>query len=670
VDSRRPGDEIEGTTRPDETIGPDPTAEPAPSDAFPAGPDATDRSQSTPRRADTSAPDTTVGGSAATDAVSTSDSAAPSDSVAPSDSAGTSDRHSAGRVTSGGRPRRRALVGLLVIVAVVAFVGVGLVASGAAPSVGQTAAAGSATGKLCTDVAAQTGLTFTGAYGPGYPVLDEFGGMMQSNMGNGAAVGDYNGDGYLDVLLLGQAGQHTKLFRNDPGPNGTRKFTDVTDQAGLGNVTSNARAAQFVDLTGSGRPDIVIASDWWPNTPISAGGPSQIFRNNGDGTFTDVTAGSGFTPTGYLVGGMTFADYDGDGLPDIYLSYWTDEAAADPGRTEIKGAFPGTNRLYRNLGNFHFQDVTDTAFIEPYHADSFTAVFADFTGDGKPDIYQANDHRPDRFYRNNGDGTFTDPGYADGLTRAGNSMGVATNVMPGGGLQLFITNITDPSGLYGSNIGNTLMTDTQSSGAIQFSNGASAAGVVDTAWGWGTAFVDMNLDGAPDLFAVQGMHQFVGDKSPHLADATSTLFLNDGTGAHFTAAGAGTGCDLPGDQRSLVVFDYDRDGAPDLLVTQVNGPTLLLRNGTTGKHWLTVAPADTGGADPGIDARITVSSGGHSTTQLLLAGGSYLAGPPREAYFGLGDAATADTVTVDWANGKQTVLKNVAANQVLRVTRP
>lgn len=515
----------------------------------------------------------------------------------------------------------------------------------------------------CADVASSAGLQFTGDYGPVYPALDAHGTLMQQNMGNGAAVGDYNGDGYLDVLLLGQAGHHSSLFRNDPAPGGGRRFTDVTTAAGLGNVTSNARVAQFVDLAGTGRPDLVIAADYMPGGP---GGPSQIFRNNGDGTFTDVTAGSGFDPTGYIVGGMTFADYDWSGRQSIWLSYWTDEAAGDPGRTEIKGTFPGHNRLYQNLGAYHFKDVTDLIGVDEYHADSFTAVFADFTGDGLPDIYQANDHRPDRFYENVGGGQFKEAGYASGLTRQGNSMGVATAVGPDGGLQLFVTNITDPTGLFGSNLGNTFMTNTQDQSGIHFHNVAAQYGILDTAWGWGTAFADMNLDGAPDLYAVQGMHAFVGNGSAHLADATSTLFLSDATGAHYSPA-KDSGCDVPGDQRALVVFDYNRDGSPDLLITQVAGPTLLLQNYTGGKHWLTVVPE--GPNDAGIDARITVTARGRTTTQILLAGGSYLAGPPREAYFGLDAAATADVVRIDWANGMTTVLHDVTSDQVLRVTR-
>ncbi len=356
----------------------------------------------------------------------------------------------------------------------VLLVAAGAVAIALAATVAATSQPSSNLGPqlACADVARSVGLQFNGDYGPVYPALDAYGTLMQQNMGNGAAVGDYNGDGYLDVVLLGQAGHHTKLFRNDPASGGGRRFTDVTDAAGLGGVTSNARVAQFVDLSGSGRPDLVIAADYMPG---GTGGPSQIFRNNGDGTFTDVTAGSGFDPTGYIVGGMTFADYDQSGRQSIWLSYWTDEAAGDPGRTEVKGAFPGHNRLYQNLGGYHFKDVTDSIGLDEYHADSFTTVFADFTGDGLPDIYQANDHRPDRFYLNLGGGQFKDPGLPDGLTRAGNSMGVATMVGPDGALQLYITNITDPSGLYGSNLGNTFMMSRQDSAGVHFVNDAAVA---------------------------------------------------------------------------------------------------------------------------------------------------------------------------------------------------
>ena len=150
-----------------------------------------------------------------------------------------------------------------------------------------------AAGLACAGTWPRTpGSTSRGDYGAVFAEPDSKGDLMQQNMGNGAAVGDYNGDGWLDVLLLGQAGHPTRLFRNDPAPGGTRHFTDVTEAAGLGGVTSNARVAQFVDLNGSGRPDLVIAADYLPGGP---GGPSQIFANTATARSRDVTAGSAST---------------------------------------------------------------------------------------------------------------------------------------------------------------------------------------------------------------------------------------------------------------------------------------------------------------------------------------------------------------------------------------
>ena len=129
-----------------------------------------------------------------------------------------------------------------------------------------------------------------------------------------------------------------------------------------------------------------------------------------------------------------------------------------------------------------------------------------------------------------------------------------------------------------------------------------------------------------------------------------------------------TGCDVPGDQRALVVFDYNRDGSPDLLITQVDGPDGPAPE-LHGREALADGRTRRARVTPGIDARITVTAGGRTTTQILLAGGSYLAGPPREVYFGLDAAPIADVVRIDWANGTTTELLDVEADQILRVSR-
>ena len=556
-------------------------------------------------------------------------------------------------------PAPTALIAVVVTAAAVTggAVGFGHLQSGAGPA--------------CRDVAAAVGLDFRGNYGS-VPQADDFSMMSQRNMGNGVAVADYDADGDLDIYLLGQRGHRSRLFRNDNDGGRGRTFRDVTDVAGLGDQTGLSRIAHFVDLRGTGYPDLIVLNDYAPSSGLL---PSRLYRNNGDGSFTDATAGSGLDGlTGYIVGGASFADYDGDLRPDLYLSYWAQGViapAGNPSLESLRAVFPGRNRLFRNIGDLRFKEVTLESGLKlvDITRDTFASAFADFSGDGRPDIYQTVDHGADLYLENAGNGSFVNASMRVGLgTRPGNGMGVTVADISGDGrLDVFVTHISDTTLLFGSNYGNTLMISSNVGAEFRFENEATTRGVVDTGWAWGTAFVDMDLDGFLDLSAVQGYREHVGTASPALADATARLFRNDGSGNFADVRGAG--CDPPGDQRALAVLDYDRDGAPDLLITQVAGPVILLRNVSSDRgNWLTIVPDDRGGH--AINARVHVTAGAHTSDQILLAGGSYLTGPPREAYVGLGQADQADEVRIEWADGRTTILRNVRANQVLRVPAP
>ena len=334
-------------------------------------------------------------------------------------------------------------------------------------------------------------------------------------------------------------------------------------------------------------------------------------------------------------------------------------------RWRSRASFPGQNRLYENLGEMHFKDVTGDVGLGQTTADSFSTVFADFTGDGWPDLYVALDHRADQFYENRG-GTFRLASAEHGVGHVGNDMGVAaTDLDSDGMLDLYATNITDPNDQFGTGSGNTLLVGHRGpDGGVSYEDDAAAAGVDDTGWGWGTAFTDLDLDGRLDLYVVQGMQEFIAQQSPELRNQKARLFL--GTDAGGFAQASSDGCDLPGDQRAVIPFDYDRDGAPDLLITQIAYSTVLLENGTAGRHWLTVDLSRAGAQAAG--ARVTVDGAGRRTTQVALHGGSYLAGMPMELYFGLDSAAAADQVVVTWADGTVTDLGPVQADRILHVT--
>ncbi|MBM4408045.1 MAG: CRTAC1 family protein [Chloroflexi bacterium] len=515
---------------------------------------------------------------------------------------------------------------------------------------------------LCVNVAQERGLVYRGAYGGTPWAFNPMSAVMLRNMGNGAAVTDYDADGDLDVLMLGQLGHGNALFRNGLAESGSASFTDQTAAAGLAN-TGGSRVAAFADLDNDGDQDLVVVNDW---DGEGRGTPSTIWRNNGDGTFADVTPGSRFAPTGYLAGGLALADYDRDGLLDLYITYWTMELGGDPSDDGYaKGQFPARNKLFRNEGGLTFADVTTDAGLGEVQIDSFTPIFADFTADGWPDLYVAVDHRPDLFFVSEG-GSFRSAAREFGLTHVGNDMGVAVADLEHDGLlDLYATNISDETGKFGNGQGNTLMRATRDAeGRVVYEDQASDLGVADTGWGWGTAFTDMDLDGDIDLYAAQGMQEFLAQQAPELRAEEAHLFLNEGDLTFREATK--NGCDIVGDQRAVVPFDYDRDGDPDLLISQVAYHATLLENQTSGQGWLTVDLAGAGVQAAG--ARVTVTVAGGRSTQVALFGGSYLAGMPLELYFGLGAATGADDVTITWADGTTTRLGPVEGDRIVTVT--
>ncbi len=528
----------------------------------------------------------------------------------------------------------------------VLLAGVLTVAHGAAAASGQP---------MFTDATSTALINFVGAYGQTFAHLTGNQPMMQRNMGNGQAVGDYDGDGDLDVYLLAQLGLPNRLFRNNLDL-GSKTFTEVTPAvlADLG----MSRVAHFADLDNDGDPDLLLINDDDGSVDYPT---SKIFRNDGAGVFTDVTTGSGFRPEGYLRAGASLADLDRDGLLDIYVTVWAFHLVNPPAQ------FPGSNRLYRNLGNLQFEDVTGSVGLGALNRDSFTAILTDFDGNRFADIFVAVDHSSDEFYFNDGD-VCTNATAEVGLTHTGNDMGVAAaDYDDDGDLDLYVTNITDPGGPFGTTQFNAFHVNLQDTlGTPQFVDMAELHGVEDTYWGWGTEFVDVDNDGDLDLAAVTGFDEFVLDREGPDSDVYQTpsvLFINDGAGNFSRLLGAGL--DDPDDSRGLAAFDYDRDGDQDLLITNVNQPARLLENASANSgHWLDIALAPDALA---IGARVFADLGAVTQRRDILAGRSYLAGTPPEAHFGLGASTVIDQIRIDWADGTRTTLDDVAADQLLQI---
>ncbi len=389
--------------------------------------------------------------------------------------------------------------------------------------------------------------------------------------------------------------------------------------------------------------------------------PSQIFQNNGDGTWTNKTAGSGFRPVGHLRAGCALADFDKDGDLDIYVTNWGMELASG------NPLFSGSNRLYLNQGGFVFIDVTEaSANLGVLARDSFTAIFTDFDDNQYPDLYVALDHTTDEFFWNDA-GVCSNATALVGTTHVGNDMGVApADFDDDGDLDLYVTNITDPLKQFGNSQGNAFYVNQQNvSGLVEFVDQAMDHSLLDTYWGWGVEWLDLEHDGDLDLVAVNGFDEFVltaqSDTSP-IYQTPSICFINEGSGK-FSRTTLG----LPGDSRCLIAFDYDRDGDQDLLITNVRQPVRLLENQSTNPgHWLGV----TLGPDRyAIGAKVYATMGTVTKRRDVIAGHSYLAGTPSEVHFGLGSTTRVDKLRVVWADGTELILRDVATDQYLRLRR-
>jgi hypothetical protein len=514
-------------------------------------------------------------------------------------------------------------------------------------------------GPVFVDITASAGIGFVHSIGD-----DELSNIVEST-GAGCAFFDYDGDGDLDIYLVNGCyfkgvssvkGRHLegKLGNALYRNNGDGTFTDVTEAAGVGDQ-GFGMAVVSADVDNDGDADLFITNY----------GRDTLYRNDGDGTFTDVTEAAGVGSERWSVG-ATFFDADGDGRLDIfvggYLKFDPDyrfyyAAEAFPGPL----AYPGeTDILYRNRGDGSFENVTKSAGLAAAGR-AMGVSSCDIDDDGHQDLFVANDGMENYLYRNTGKGTFKNIALETGTAfgqngEATSAMGPEFGDFDNDGLMDLLV----PDMGYGCLYRNT---------ARGFFEEKSAALGVARALGqytsWSGNFADFDNDGWLDIFIANG-------DAHHLEAEEDILLHNDG-GTKFVDVSATSGKDFQakGVGRGSAVADIDNDGDLDLLVLNLNGPPRLYRNdGGNRRHWLMIRCIGSTANRDAIGARIRVTVGELSQTREIRSSSGYLSQSDPRAHFGLGASTTADTVEIRWPGGRTQTLKNVAADQVLTVTEP
>jgi hypothetical protein len=517
-----------------------------------------------------------------------------------------------------------------------------------------------------TDVTAQAGIHFrhnSGAFGKQY---------LPETMGSGVCVLDYDNDDWQDILFVNSMDwpghatgkSYPALYHNNK--DGT--FTDVTRQAGLA-----------VEMYGLGCAVADYDNDGFDDIYITALNGSHLFRNLGNGKFADVTAKAGVSSPGFATGAVWF-DYDNDGRLDLFVSHYVDWSPATDQYCTLDGKnksyctpelYKGeSGTLYHNNGNGTFTDVTKKAGLYDPSSKSLGVALLDYDNDGWLDLFVANDTQPNKLYRNNHNGTFTEQAFASGVAfsdagKARAGMGAdAADYDLSGHQSLVVGNFTNESMALFHNDGSGLFTDKAMTDGI----GAASANSLT----FSTFFFDYDLDGSPDIFAANG----------HVADDVSVvtptvhyaepplLFHNRGNGKFEDLTDkVGPALRQPIVARGAAYLDFDNDGDLDLVVTTSNGPAKLLRNDNGNQNdVLRIRTIGTRSNRDGIGAKITVRTAkGLRLFGMVKDGAGYLSQSELPLTFGLGKPEAGKTVSLEivWPSGKRESVADIKPNQFI-----
>ena len=519
-----------------------------------------------------------------------------------------------------------------------------------------------------SDVAAQAGIHFrhnNGAFGQKY---------LPETMGSGVCVIDYDNDGWPDLFFVngtdwpGHKAHHTMpaLYHNNH--DGT--FSDVTKQAGLA-VEMYGMGCAVGDYDNDGHDDLYV----------TAIGGSHLFHNQGNGHFADVTARAGLADSGFPASAVWF-DYDHDGRLDLYVAHYVEWTAAADQFCSLDGThksyctperYKGESaRLFHNLGNGRFEDVTKKAGLYDPTSKSLGIALLDLDNDGWLSLFVTNDTQPNKLWKNNRNGTFTDQGFAAGVAyndagKARAGMGTDAADYDGSGRQsIAIGNFTNESlSLYQNQGGGLFLDQAIPSGIAEPSSRVLTFGLF---------FFDYDLDGLPDIFAADGhVADDISVLQPSLHYAEPALLFRNRGGGKFENVSdrVGAALERPMVARGAAYLDYDNDGDLDIAVNVNNGAARLLRNENGNKNdMLRIRLVGTQSNRNAIGARVSVSGPGVARqVEWVKTGSSYLSQSEFPLTFGLGKPAPGKSVSVEiaWPSGRKESLAHVAADRFITV---
>ncbi len=508
------------------------------------------------------------------------------------------------------------------------------------------------------------------------------GSWLPEDMGSGAAWGDYDGDGWLDLVVANEAGpidrsdaerRHSParltLYHNEH--DGT--FRDVTDKAGL-DLRGSLMAVAWADYDDDGHLDLVVTTY----------GRNTLYHGNGDGTFTDRSAESGIgAPEGFWAG-AAWGDYDKDGRLDLFVTGYV-KFARKSTTTGVSGKYdvenpssinplafaPERNLLFHNDGNGRFTERAAAAGVVDRDGRGLSATWTDLDEDGWLDLYVANDVSRNALFRNRGDGTFEEMAEVAHVSDYRSSMGIAVGDWNGDGAQdLFLTHwLAQGNALYDNQLHR--QQEGKKRAPLGFMDEADRFGLGQQSLdfvGWATSFIDYDNDGKLDLFVVNGSTLQQRDDPSTLVPMQSRLFWNRGTKEGFfdvsPVGGRYFGTQYVG--RGAAFADYDNDGDVDVFVVNHGGPGLLLRNDGGNKNgWLEVELRGAKGNRLGLGATIRIVVDGMAQVRQVGAQAPYLSQNSPVETFGLGTHTRADTVEVRWLDGTRDVRVGVVAKQRL-----